>query len=73
MPSVAELAKLRDTWPEHWGDVLPTPIKCTPEYMYLRDARPESERKMYSKMITDPTYDTDWLRSLATFFKINPL
>ena len=73
MPSVDELAKLRDTWPEHWGDVLPASITCAPEKMYLREARPDNMRKKYSKIITDPTYDADWLRRFAIFFALNPM
>ena len=74
LPPVSELAKLRDVWPEHWGDVLPTAIDCPAEYLRapwcLRTARPRSERKIYSELITDPFYDDDWLRSFDKLFGV---
>ena len=74
LPPVSELAKLRDVWPEHWGDVLPAAIDCPTEYLHtpwcLRTARPRSERKIYSELITDPFYDDDWLRSFDKLFKV---
>ena len=61
-------------WPEHWGDVLPAAIDCPTEYLHtpwcLRTARPRSERKIYSELITDPFYDDDWLRSFDKLFKV---
>ena len=70
LPPVPELAKLRDLWPEHWGDVLPAAIPCDPQFDYLRTPRASLLRKMYSEMITDPFFDDDWLRSLDKLFKI---
>ena len=68
------VAKLRDVWPEHWGDVLPAAIDCPAEYLRapwcLRTARPRSERKIYSELISDPFYDDDWLRSFDKLFKV---
>ena len=70
LPSVQELAACRNTWPEHWGDVLPKAIVCPRRYEYLRKARPLNEQKFYSKLTRDPFYDDDWIKGLCKLFKI---
>ena len=74
LPPVTELAKLRDVWPSAWGDVLPAEIDCPAKFLRtpwsLRTARPRSQQKIYSKMITDPYYDDDWLRNFDKLFQV---
>ena len=70
LPSVPELAACRNTWPYHWGDVLPAAIPCPREYAYLRTARPLSEQIFYSRLPRDPYYDADWIKGLCDLFRI---
>jgi hypothetical protein len=70
LPSVPELAACRNTWPEHWGDVLPAAIPCPRGYEYLRKARPQAQQTFYSKLPRDPYYDADWIKGLCDLFRI---
>ena len=70
LPSVPELDACRNTWPVHWGDVLPAAIPCPRGYEYLRKARPLAQQTFYSKLTRDPYYDADWIKSLCDLFGI---
>ena len=70
LPSVPELAACRNTWPLHWGDVLPAAIPCPRAYEHLRKARPLAQQTFYSKLQRDPYYDADWIKGLCDLFGI---
>ena len=70
LPSVPELDACRNTWPVHWGDVLPKAIPCPRGYEHLLTARPLAQQTFYSKLARDPYYDTDWIKSLCNLFGI---
>ena len=52
LPSVPELAACRNTWPLHWGDVLPAAIPCPRAYEYLRKARPLAQQTFYDPPVS---------------------